>query len=133
MVRDGPDLGRELPPRSHAADATEVQVFGLVGPERVQVQCPGAAMRIAGGVAERLTPESQTLASALAPGMLLCTGGPGRSESPAPLFAHTPEFFSGAQRPIASPSPGPLRARPEPGEAPASSFAPPWVRTSPAC
>jgi hypothetical protein len=75
-VRDGPDLDRPLNPRSRGAEATEVQVFGLVGPERVLVQCPEVALRIAGGVAERLTTGSQPLAKALGRGMLLCTGGP---------------------------------------------------------
>jgi hypothetical protein len=76
VVRDGPDLDRALSPSSRATEATEVQVFGLVGPERVRVHCPGVALRVAGGVAERLTPESRQLASALGQGMLLCTGGP---------------------------------------------------------
>lgn len=76
VVGDGPEVDRGLNPRSRAAEATEVQVFGLVGPERVRVQCPGTALRIAGGVAKRLPPESQSLASALGDGMLLCTGGP---------------------------------------------------------
>jgi hypothetical protein len=75
VFREGPDLDRALPPRSRAAEASEVQVFGLVGAERVQVQCPGTAMRIVSGVAERVTSEPRTLARALGQGLLLCTGG----------------------------------------------------------
>jgi hypothetical protein len=76
VVREGLDLDRAPPARSRAAEATEVQVFGLVGPERVQVQCPGIAVRISGRMAERVRPETQPLGKALGHGLLLCTGGP---------------------------------------------------------
>jgi len=76
LVRNGADLEGALTPSPRAVEAAEVQVFGLVGPERVQVECPGVAVRIANGVAELQESGSQLLARALGKGMLLCTGGP---------------------------------------------------------
>jgi hypothetical protein len=64
------------PPRTRAESAVEVQVFGLVGSDRVSVQCPGRAARVSGEVVEELPSGWQTLRGALGTGTILCAGGP---------------------------------------------------------
>lgn len=64
------------PPATRADAAVEVQVFGLVGPQRVSVRCPERAVRVRAGEAEELPPGWQTLDGALGSGRILCTGGP---------------------------------------------------------
>jgi len=54
----------------------EVQVFGLVGPERVSVLCPGHAIRTSGERAEELPSGWQPLPSALGGGEIRCAAGP---------------------------------------------------------
>jgi hypothetical protein len=64
------------PPRVRAESAAEVQVFGLVGSDRVRVQCAGRAARVSGGAVEELPSGWHTLRDALETGTILCTGGP---------------------------------------------------------
>lgn len=63
------------PARARAESAVEVQVFGLVGPDRVSVLCRGRAARVGGGQVEELPPGWQMLRAALGTGAILCTGG----------------------------------------------------------
>ena len=63
------------PARARAESAVEVQVFGLVGPDRVSVLCRGRAARVSRGQVEELPPGWQTLRAALGTGAILCTGG----------------------------------------------------------
>src|SRR5262249_10561686 len=56
--------------------AVEVQVFGLVGAERVRVLCPGTAVRLAGGRPEPLMGGWHVLSVVMRDGELLCAGGP---------------------------------------------------------
>ena len=87
--RSGPDFQLEVdedrilvrhaatpPPRSRADSPVEVQVFGLVGSERVRIRCPGRAVRVETGRVEDLSPGWQTLRTALGSGAILCAGGP---------------------------------------------------------
>ena len=72
QVGDGsvplPDYKRDDAP-------VEIQVFGLVGSERVSILCPGRAVRLEGGQSEDLGPGWQALRAALRSGALLCAGG----------------------------------------------------------
>ncbi len=63
------------PARARAESAVEVQVFGLVGPDRVSVLCRGRAARVSGRQVEELPPGWQTLRAALGTGAILCTRG----------------------------------------------------------
>ena len=65
-----------VPARTRSELAVEVQVFGLVGSDRVSVQCPGRAARVSGFTVEELPGGWQTLRGALGTGTILCTGGP---------------------------------------------------------
>jgi hypothetical protein len=94
--------------RSGPADTpVEVQVFGLVGPERVEVRCTGAAVSIAGGHAGALPGGWQVLSRVLRDREILCTSGP-----------WSVRVAGGSPRPYAGVllwRPTPDR-RPEPGE-----------------
>jgi hypothetical protein len=65
-----------VPPRTREDSAAEVQVFGLVGSERVSIRCGGRAARVAGGEVVDLPSGWQTLRNALGNGTILCSGGP---------------------------------------------------------
>jgi hypothetical protein len=65
-----------VPPRGRADSAAEVQVFGLVGSDRVSIRCPGRGVRIDGDQVENLPSDWQTLRTALGTGTILCAGGP---------------------------------------------------------
>lgn len=65
-----------VPPRARADSAVEVQVFGLVGSERVNVLCGGRAVRLGADGIEELPSGWQSLRSALGGGAILCAGGP---------------------------------------------------------
>ena len=65
-----------VPARRRSESAVEVQVFGLVGSDRVSVQCPGRAARVSSFTVEELPSGWQTLRGALGTGTILCTGGP---------------------------------------------------------
>ena len=65
-----------VPPLAHGDSAAEVQVFGLVGPERVSVRCAGRAVRVDGEKITELPSGWQTLRTALGTGTILCAGGP---------------------------------------------------------
>jgi hypothetical protein len=71
---DGP--GRSAGSSGTADEAVEVQVFGLVGAERVRVRCEGTAVHVAGGKPSPLSGGWHVLSSMLRDGELLCTGGP---------------------------------------------------------
>ena len=63
-------------PADVADHAVEVQVFGLVGAERVRVLCPGTALRVVGGRSESLVGGWHVLSALVRDGELLCAGGP---------------------------------------------------------
>ncbi len=65
-----------VPPQARGDSAAEVQVFGLVGPERVSVRCAGRAVRVDGGEITELHSGWQTLRAALGTGTILCAGAP---------------------------------------------------------
>jgi len=65
-----------VPPIARGDSATEVQVFGLVGPERVSVRCAGRAVRVAAGEVTELPSGWQTLRDGLGTGTILCAPGP---------------------------------------------------------
>ena len=65
-----------VPPAGHGDSPTEVQVFGLVGSERVSVRCAGRAVRLGANEIEELPSGWQTLRTALETGMILCAEGP---------------------------------------------------------
>lgn len=65
-----------VPPRGRTDSAAEVQVFGLVGSDRVSVLCNGRAVRSGGGSVEELPSGWQVLRAALGTGEILCAGGP---------------------------------------------------------
>ncbi|HZJ56433.1 MAG TPA: SpoIID/LytB domain-containing protein [Myxococcaceae bacterium] len=73
QIADGsvplPDYNRDDAP-------VEVQVFGLVGSERVSILCTGRAVRVEGGRSEDLSSGWQTLRTALRNGASLCAGRP---------------------------------------------------------
>jgi len=70
------ELRATVPSRGRADSAAEVQVFGLVGPDRVSLRCAGRAARIGGDRIEELASDWQTLRDALGTGTILCAGGP---------------------------------------------------------
>ncbi|HET6981029.1 MAG TPA: hypothetical protein VFI53_02755 [Myxococcaceae bacterium] len=70
------ELRATVPPRARADSAAEVQVFGLVGADRVSLRCPGRAARIQAEQLEELPSDWQTLRDALGTGTILCAGGP---------------------------------------------------------
>ncbi len=74
VVRAG--HARELPATTRGDDPVEVQVFGLVGSERVNVLCRGRAVRVSSSETEDLPPGWQSLRSVLGRGAILCTSGP---------------------------------------------------------
>jgi hypothetical protein len=65
-----------IPAATRGEAAVEVQVFGLVGSDRVSVTCPGRGVRIQGSTVEELASGWQTLGAALGTGKILCSGGP---------------------------------------------------------
>jgi len=65
-----------VPPRGRADSAAEVQVFGLVGADRVSIRCEGRGVRLRGEQIEELPSAWQTLRDALGTGTILCAGGP---------------------------------------------------------
>lgn len=65
-----------VPPRARADSAAEVQVFGLVGADRVTIRCGGRGVRLSGERIEELPPDWQTLRDALGTGTILCAGAP---------------------------------------------------------
>jgi hypothetical protein len=65
-----------VPQRVRADWAAEVQVFGLVGTDRVSVHCAGRAARIRGDEIDELPSDWQTLRDALGTGTILCAAGP---------------------------------------------------------
>jgi len=65
-----------VPPRGRADSAAEVQVFGLVGADRVSIRCGGRGVRLRGEQIEELPSAWQTLRDALGTGTILCAGGP---------------------------------------------------------
>lgn len=65
-----------VPLRTRGDSAAEVQVFGLVGSDRVSIRCPGRAARVAGGEVLDLPEGWQTLRNVLGSGTILCSGGP---------------------------------------------------------
>ena len=69
------DPRKAVPPRVRADSAAEVQVFGLVGAERVQILCPGRAVRVGGDMIAELPSGWQTLRTALGSGAIVCAGG----------------------------------------------------------
>jgi hypothetical protein len=95
-----------VPPRSRAESAVEVQVFGLVGSDRVSVQCPGRAARVSSFTVEELAEGWQTLRGALGTGTILCNGGPWRvrvaGSQPRPYAG----VFSFRPLPERTPEPG---------------------------
>ncbi len=70
------DPRASVPPLARGDSAAEVQVFGLVGAERVSIRCAGRAVRVAGGEVAELPSGWQTLRNALGTGAIACTGGP---------------------------------------------------------
>ena len=64
-----------VPPPARGDAAAEVQVFGLVGSDRVSIRCGGRAVRIRAGEVEELPSGWQTLRNALGTGAILCAGG----------------------------------------------------------
>jgi hypothetical protein len=70
------ELRATVPPRERAESVAEVQVFGLVGADRVSLRCPGRAARIHAEQIEELPADWQTLRDALGTGTILCAGGP---------------------------------------------------------
>jgi hypothetical protein len=65
-----------VPPRGRADSAAEVQVFGLVGADKVSIRCGGRGVRVRGEEIDELPPDWQTLRDALGTGTILCAGGP---------------------------------------------------------
>jgi hypothetical protein len=65
-----------VPPRGRADSAAEVQVFGLVGADRVSIRCGGRGVRLRGEQIEELPSDWRTLRDALGTGTILCAGGP---------------------------------------------------------
>jgi hypothetical protein len=65
-----------VPPGARGDAAAEVQVFGLVGSDRVSVRCAGRASRIHGAEVDQLPSGWQILRDALGTGTILCAGGP---------------------------------------------------------
>ena len=65
-----------VPPLARAESAAEVQVFGLVGTDRVSIRCGGRAVRVVAPEITELPSGWQTLRDALGTGSILCTGGP---------------------------------------------------------
>ncbi len=63
-----------VPPRGRADSAAEVQVFGLVGADRVSMRCGGRGVRLRDEQIEELPPDWQTLREALGTGTILCAG-----------------------------------------------------------
>ena len=64
-----------VPPPGRGDSASDVQVFGLVGSERVSVRCPGRSVRLGSSGIEELPSGWQTLRTALGTGTILCAGG----------------------------------------------------------
>lgn len=95
-----------VPPPTRADTAVEVQVFGLVGADQVQVRCPGQAVRVRSGEIEELTPGWRSLRTALGTGSIVCAEGPWQVR----VAGSQPRPYSG----IFSFRPLPER-RPEPG------------------
>lgn len=90
-----------------AETPVEVQVFGLVGAERVKVLCEGAAVSVAGGRAGPFPAGWHVLSRVLRDGEILCTGGPWSVR----VAGGSPRAYAGAL--IWRPAPD---RRPEPGE-----------------
>ena len=75
VTADGPSSERTVRPSGRPDVPVEVQVFGLVGAERIQVHCDGMAVRVAGGRAEALPASWHVLSQVVQDGELLCAGG----------------------------------------------------------
>jgi len=71
----GTPHGQAEPQAARGDMAVEVQVFGLVGAEQVQVLCPGRAVRVRNGDTDELGSGWQPLRSALGTGTIACTAG----------------------------------------------------------
>jgi len=98
-----------VPSPGRGQSAAEVQVFGLVGPERVSVLCSGRAVRVRGDTVEELPPGWQLLRDTLGTGTILCTGGPWQvrvAESRPRPYAG---IFSFRPLPERTPEPGSTR------------------------
>ncbi len=70
------EVRASVPPRGRADSAAELQVFGLVGADRVSIHCGGRGVRLRDEQIEELPSEWQTLRDALGTGTVLCAGGP---------------------------------------------------------
>src|SRR5262249_33386278 len=107
VVVADPDERARVDPSAVADHAVEVQVFGLVGAERVRVLCPGTAVRLAGGRPEPLMGGWHGLSVVMRDAELLCAGGRGSVRAGgSPLRAYAGVF---AWRP-------PPQRQPETGE-----------------
>jgi hypothetical protein len=104
-----------VPPGAAGDPAADVQVFGLVGSDRVSIRCAGRAVRLDREEVEELPSGWQTLRTALGTGTVLCAGGPwevrvagSRSRPYAGIFSFRP---LPDRRPEAGTTPREARAR----------------------
>jgi hypothetical protein len=88
--------------RTPAREAARVQVFGLVGPERVKGRCAGRGLAISGGAPALLADGEVALAEAARGGSLLCAGGAWQVRLPgaAPARAYAGIFAADAAPPL---------------------------------
>ena len=98
-----------IPPRSRSESAVEVQVFGLVGSDQVDVLCSGRAVRVRGSSVDELPRGWQTLRSALGSGSILCTGGPWQVRVARGKARPYAGIFSFRALPDRTPEPGSTR------------------------
>lgn len=102
-----------VPPSAHGDSVAEVQVFGLVGSDRVSIRCAGRAVRIRGDEVEDLPSAWQTLRDALGTGAILCAGGPWEARVAGSRSRPYAGIFSFRPLPDRPPEPGatPRQAR----------------------